>query len=361
MMVNSNRMRLRLLAATLVAVAWPAAAQVPPADPPVVTVTPVPPEDPGLPSGTGGIVTPPIVVTTTTTPPPPPTTPPPPPPPPTTPTPPPPPATTEPPVSPTTTTTTTTTTPPETGQPALPPPATSADVTPAALPDPAATEGVADPGWTQVGFVPTARPLREGDMFAQILGYMGAFGIQYGVTGDLDISAGLSIFTLELAAKYSFYHNDYMAISAIAEIIFPFYANAWPLSGEDSMGLKYMMMLGFGPLFSLWNETFELDVGLLMIPAMQWPAEECFDKLSTATPTDDTYCTTEPFDTDFAVMPYVYGSVSLAGYARLMLGFEHIAVAARDEVSCPEGDGLDAGAVCRRCRQAARDPPAERE
>ena len=55
-----------LLAATLVAFAWPSAAQVPPAEPtepPLVTATPAPPDDPGTPSGTGGIAPPPPLST----------------------------------------------------------------------------------------------------------------------------------------------------------------------------------------------------------------------------------------------------------------------------------------------------------
>jgi hypothetical protein len=291
--------------------------------PPLVTVQPVEPTDPG-------IVTPPIVVPAN----PPPANP--------------PPTTTTPP--------TTQPLPPPAGQTTgpdgqvLPPPATDPDVTPAPLPEPAATEGVADPGWTQVGYVPTARPLREGDMYAQILGYMGAFGIQYGINGDADISGGLSFFTLELAAKYSFYHNDYMAISAFAEIAFPFYKGAWPMVSTDDHGVgsEYIMFLGFGPLFSLWNDIAELDVGLLMIPALQWPVERCLrDTTSTTDPPGPCINQTRPFDTDLLVMPYVYGSIGLAGFARLMLGFEHFAVTGLDNFDCPTGATRDAAGVCR--------------
>ncbi|MBI5485838.1 MAG: hypothetical protein HY905_00750 [Deltaproteobacteria bacterium] len=181
-------------------------------------------------------------------------------------------------------------------------------------------------------------------MFAQILGYMGGFGIQYGINGDVDISGGLTFFTLELAAKYAFYHNDYMSIAALAEIAFPFYKSFWPMS---DLGLEYMMFLGFGPLFSIWNDLAELDIGLLMIPALQWPAEECQDNLATAADTTDSVCHTKPFDTDFLVMPYIYGSIGLAGFARLMLGFEHFAVTARDDFACPQNSPADAAGVCR--------------
>jgi hypothetical protein len=95
----------------------------------------------------------------------------------------------------------------------------------------------------------------------------------------------------------------------------------------SAAGMDYMMFLGLGPLFSLWNDLAELDVGLLLIPSLFWPAEECFDNLATAD-TTDRVCRTKPYDTDLVVLPYVYGSIALAGFARLLLGFEHFAVAA---------------------------------
>jgi hypothetical protein len=317
-------------------VAAPATAQTETTDPtlpPVVTVTPVAPEDPGTPAtnpAPGGTPT----LTPAAQPATGPVTPPPPPPPP------PPPAGTP--------GDGTAPLPPPAGTPgdgtaALPPPATSPDVDPAPLPDPAAVAGVSDPGWTHLGPVPVARPLRDGDLYAQFPGYGGLFGIQYGINGDADIGGGLTFFTLALSAKYSFYHNDYLAVSAFAELAFPFYKGFWPMS---AVGLDYMMFIGLGPLFSLWNDIAELDVGLLMIPAMQWPAEECFDNLSTPD-TTDRVCRTNPFDTDFVVMPYVYGSIALAGFAKLTLGFEHFAVTALDSFSCPEGNTVDSAGVCR--------------
>ncbi|MBN1770766.1 MAG: hypothetical protein JXB32_05860 [Deltaproteobacteria bacterium] len=327
-----------LSAAAVVLAAAPATAQTETTDPtlpPVVTVTPVGPEDPGTTPTDPGVVTPPVTAPT----PPPPTDP----------------ATGgTAPLTPATQPASGPTTGPQplpppaagTGDepPDLPPPATDPGVEPAPLPDPAATEGVADPGWTHAGPVPVARTLREGDVYAQFPGYGGLFSIQYGINGDADVGGGLTFFTLELTAKYSFYHNDYMAISAIAEIAFPFYKSFWPMSAA---GLEYMMFIGLGPLFSLWNDLAELDVGLLMIPAMQWPAEECFDDRSTPGDTTDRVCRTNAFDTDFVVMPYVYGSIALAGFARLLFGFEHFAVTALDSYSCPEGNTVDPAGVCR--------------
>jgi len=223
--------------------------------------------------------------------------------------------------------------PPDTGIEALPPPASSPEVEPAPLPDPAGLHGVSDPGWTQFGLLPTARTLREGDLYAHYLGYMGLFGVQYGINGDADIGAGLTFFTIELAAKYAFYQTDWMSIAAFAELSFPFYKGEWPMSDA---GLEYMMFMGFGPLFSLWNDTAELDVGLLMIPAMQWHQNQCRPE-----PADPTHerCSGETFDTDFLVLPHVVGSISLGGLARLMLGFEHLAMTGLDHWTC--GGTLD--------------------
>ena len=331
----------RVMAAVVLLAAAPATAQTEttdPAVPPLVTITPVE----GDPAATDPNVTtpPPVTVTTTTTPPPNG-------------------AMIAPPVSPPPTGPTATTTPPTGTEPAplpppatatdqgpaeLPPPATEPGVEPAPLPDPAGTVGVSDPGWTHAGPVPVARPLRDGDVYAQFPGYAGLFGIQYGINGDADVGGGLTFFTLSLSAKYSFYHNEYMAISAFAELAFPFYKSFWPMSAA---GLEYMMFIGLGPLFSLWNDLAELDVGLLLIPALQWPAEQCWDDASTPGDTTDRVCRTNPFDTDLVVMPYIYGSIALAGFARLLLGFEHFAVTGLDSFTCPEGNTEDSAGVCR--------------
>lgn len=351
--------------AATAATAVPAAAQTEPADssmPPVVTVTPVAPEETAAtaPAGSDGIVPPPIVVPGTTPPPANPpspagatpagTTPPrnpappadgaagaattpanpavpasgpasgaPPPPPP-------PPAASA-----------------RTGPADLPPPATNASAEPAPLPEPAGTAGVSDPGWTHAGPLPVARPLRDGDIYGHFPAYGGLFSLQYGINGDADVGGGLTFFTLALTAKYAFYHDDSLAVAAFAEIAFPFYKSFWPMSAA---GMEYMMFLGLGPLFSLWNDLAELDVGLLLIPSLFWPAEECFDNLATAD-TTDRVCQTKPYDTDLVVLPYVYGSIALAGFARLLLGFEHFAVTALDSFSCPEGSAVDDAGVCR--------------
>jgi len=195
----------------------------------------------------------------------------------------------------------------------LPPPATNPEVTPAELPEPAGTRGVADPGWTQFGLLPTARTLREGDLYAHYIGYMGLFGVQYGINGDADIGAGIGLFTIQLAAKYAFYHDDNVSVAAFAELSFPFYKGYWPMT-EMGDGLEYLMLMEFGPLFSLWNDTAELDIGLMMIPVMQWPVSGSFD-------------------TDFLVLPYVVGSIGLGGMAKFMFGFEHVALTALERGS----------------------------
>ncbi|NMC71651.1 MAG: hypothetical protein GYA57_16510 [Myxococcales bacterium] len=333
--------------AAIAAVAVPAAAQTEPVDPgvpPIVTVTPVAPGDPGAtaPAESSGIVTPPIVVPNATTAPANPT----------------PPqdapagGTTSPApaASPASGPAATGTQPlpppaaaPGAGPADLPPPATNTGVEPAPLPAPAGTAGVSDPGWTHAGPVPVARPLRDGDVYAHFPGYGGLFSVQYGINGDADVGGGLTFFTLSLTAKYAFYHNDYLSVAAFAEIAFPFYKSFWPMSAA---GMEYMMFIGLGPLFSLWNDLAELDAGLLLIPSLFWPAEECFDDMTTADTTDQV-CRTNPYDTDLVVMPYVYGSIALAGFARLLLGFEHFAVTALDSFSCPEGSTVDPAGVCR--------------
>jgi hypothetical protein len=83
---------------------------------------------------------------------------------------------------------------------------------------------------------------------------------------------------------------------------------------ESSGGLAYEMVLALGPLFSLWNDTAELDIGLLMVPVMQWPNNG-------------------DFNTDFVVAPYVVGSIGLGGMAKFMLGFEHLALTALERGS----------------------------
>jgi len=41
------------------------------------------------------------------------------------------------------------------------------------------------------------------------------------------------------------------------------------------------------------------------------------------------------YDVDFLVAPHVLGSISLGGLARLMLGFEHLAMTVLDRTVCP--------------------------
>ncbi len=198
---------------------------------------------------------------------------------------------------------------------------------PTAVEDPPPPAG--DPGWTQLEALPTARTLREGDVYAHYIGYMGAFGLQYGINGDVDVGAGLTFFTIDLAAKYAFYHNDYMSIAAFAELIFPFYRNYWPMS---ALGLDYLMLIGIGPLFSLWSDKAELDVGLAFVSAPQWHKPQCVTTGSGSTAT--TTCDEGAYDADFLVMPWVAGRIRLGDFASMLLGFVHLALLGLDDWTC---------------------------
>jgi hypothetical protein len=254
------------------------------------------------------------------------------------------------------TTTTTTTTPPPDGTTTTPPPPDTTTTTTTPPPDgttppddgttppddgttppddgttpPGTDDDIPPPmGWTQLEVLPTARTLREGDVYAHYVGYTGLFGLQYGVNGDVDVGGGLSFFTLELMTKYAFYHNDYMSIAAMAELIFPFYRKYWPMSAMGPLGLDYLMLLGLGPLFSLWNDKAELDVGLMFVPVMQWHNSRCN---MSGTPAAET-CDGGSYDADFLVMPWVAGSIRLGDFASLLLGFVHLALLGLDDWSC---------------------------
>lgn len=176
---------------------------------------------------------------------------------------------------------------------------------------------MADPAWTQIWFLPTARTLREGDLYAHYIGYTGIFGIQYGINGDADIGAGLGWFTLDLTTKYAFINGDGVAFSAFAAAYIPVVKDFWPYS---EAGTKYFLMFGVGPLLSLWNDRAELDIGFLFMPFLQWEGED------------------DSFDADYPIMPFVAGSVRIGGAARILLGFTNVAALGLDKLICSEHD-----------------------
>ncbi|MDI7267401.1 MAG: hypothetical protein QME96_05355 [Myxococcota bacterium] len=202
---------------------------------------------------------------------------------------------------------------------ALPAPATVPGTPTAELPPPATQQALADPAWTHIWFLPTARTLREGDLYAHYVGYMGLFGVQYGINGDADIGVGLGWMTLQLAAKYALVQGDGLAFSLFSSIMVPIIKDMWPYNAD---GTRYFLLMSAGPLLSLWNDRAQLDIGFLVMPLLQWEGPE-----------DNT-----TFDGDYPIMPWIAGSVRLGGIARLLLGVVDVAALGLEELICADRD-----------------------
>jgi hypothetical protein len=153
---------------------------------------------------------------------------------------------------------------------------------------------------------PTARTLREADIYAHYLGYMGGFGVQFGVNGDLDLGVGLVPYPLSLtvSGKWAFLQDEDMAFGLFVEFQVPVVKNPF---WSDDVALDYMLLLATGPVFSLYGAKYELDVGFLFVPVMQWHRGG-------------------EFDVDYALFPYVLGSIKLGGSVKMLLGAVHNAV-----------------------------------
>jgi hypothetical protein len=211
-------------------------------------------------------------------------------------------------------------TPPPVATPPVEPPPTV--VAPAEPPPPAVEPEEPpppfDPGRGQLAIVPTARPLREGDVLAQYIGYSGLFGVQFGIDGNADIGVGIIPIQLALniEAKVAFVNSEHVALSAFGGFMIPLYRDEWPLSAG---GLTYFFTFAFGPLLSLYNDKAELDVGLVFAPTFQWQADG-------------------RYDTDYGLFPWLMGSVRLGDSFRMMLGVVHFGILgleARGDINVP--------------------------
>lgn len=205
---------------------------------------------------------------------------------------------------------------------ALPAPATDPGAPVAELPPPVALRALSDPAWTHIWFLPSARTLREGDLYAHYVGYMGLFGVQYGINGNADIGVGLTWPTLQFAAKYALIQGDGLAFTVFGWMMVPFLKDElmWPY---NEGGTRYFLMFSAGPLLSLWNDRAQLDIGLQFLPLLQWEGPEDGDTT---------------FDGDYQIMPWIAGSIRLGGIARVLLGIANVAALGLDELLCVERD-----------------------
>jgi hypothetical protein len=108
-----------------------------------------------------------------------------------------------------------------------------------------------------------------------------------------------------------------------------------------------VLPLTVGPLFSLWNEKAELDVGVQFIPVLQWHNYNCN--------ADGEECGSK-FDGDYLLFPWVAGSIRLGGHARIFGGFAHLATLGLDTWVCEERDP-DGDACVRSGTMTARNIP----
>jgi hypothetical protein len=113
--------------------------------------------------------------------------------------------------------------------------------------------------------LPTARPMRMGDLMGHYISHLGWVGLRYGLTRSVDVGVGVPYYFAGLSAdvRVSFYQRPGVAVSWWGYVTVPFKPDGERPSSNLGFTWAYAGMGWLtGPLVSLWSGRMGVHMGL---------------------------------------------------------------------------------------------------